>query len=190
MKQLNFFASSQPEEPEPKPLPTPEKAVKAEKPDPHILDDVNYWKLFVDGASRNNPGKSGAGVYILKNDRVAEKKGVFLGVKTNNQAEYLALLLGIFLVKRQMLKNDVLLIVSDSQLLVRQLEGVYRVKHPMLKPLHELAKKMLVGMNYDVGHVMREDNTHADALANAGIDKKNSIPQEFIELLQRHEITL
>ena len=87
------------------------------------------WQLYVDGASRNNPGPSGAGLCIFKDGEVAEKHGFYLGKRTNNQAEYLALLLGIFFLKKQISGGDFVEIVSDSQLLVRQLLGAYRVKN-------------------------------------------------------------
>ena len=58
------------------------------------------WKLFIDGASRNNPGRSGAGVYLLKNEKPVYQEGFYLGIKTNNEAEYLALLLGVFSCKK------------------------------------------------------------------------------------------
>jgi len=151
---------------------------------------THYWKLYVDGASRNNPGLAGAGIYILKDDVQAESCGYFLGSKTNNQAEYLALLLGLLHLNKHRESGDMVLIVSDSQLLVRQLEGQYKVKHPDLKPLFALAKTLLLDMNYDVAHVLREDNTKADAMANKGIDTRKRVPQEFITLLEHHGISL
>ena len=80
-----------------------------------------HWKLFVDGASRKNPGKAGAGIYLVKEDKSILKKGFYLGTKTNNQAEYLALILGIFYAKKYMAKNDMLTIFSDSELLVKHM---------------------------------------------------------------------
>src|SRR5690349_12915959 len=83
----------------------------------------NHWKLFIDGAARNNPGKAGAGIYILKNDQEVCKEGFYLGVKTNNQAEYAALLVGLYYIKQYIEPHDHLDIISDSQLLVRQFNG-------------------------------------------------------------------
>lgn len=60
----------------------------------------SYWKLFIDGASRNNPGPSGIGIFLLKNDQPFVSEGFFIGVKTNNQAEYLALVVGLFFVQK------------------------------------------------------------------------------------------
>src|SRR5579872_1960103 len=99
------------------------------------MQDKSVWTLFVDGASRNNPGPSGAGMYIEKDGVLVIKDGYFLGIKTNNQAEYLALLLGLFMVAEHMHGKDQLRIISDSQLLVRQLMGVYKVRQPHLQRL-------------------------------------------------------
>lgn len=156
MKQLFLFDA---------PLPT-QKCL-----DP-IVSTISYWKLYVDGAARNNPGPAGAGLYLLQNDDVVRQQGFFLGSKTNNQAEYLALLLGIYYVTIHNVKNDPLLILSDSQLLVRQFKGLYKVKHPELRPLYLSAQQMLKGMNLDFAHIPREENEQADALANSGIDNK------------------
>ncbi len=148
----------------------------------------NHWKLFIDGAARNNPGPAGAGVYITKNDKPVKKLGFYLGIKTNNQAEYGALLLGLHEIKQNWDPRDHLDIISDSQLLVRQFKGEYKVKHPELKPLHLLAKTMLHGIMYSITHVLREHNTIADEMANLGIDKKKPLPSDFITLLRQHEL--
>ncbi len=150
----------------------------------------SYWKIFVDGASRNNPGLSGAGIYILKNDHVVEQLGYYLGIKTNNQAEYLALIIGLLFLKKNSTSRDYIIICSDSQLLVRQIEGAYKVKNPLLKPLHAVAKELLADMEYTIAHVMREDNSNADELANSGIDKKVFLNAGEIEFLQQHEISI
>lgn len=151
---------------------------------------AHYWKLYIDGASRNNPGISGAGVYILKDNKPVFSNGYFLGIKTNNQAEYLALLLGVHAVSRLMKEHDLLLIISDSQLLVRQLQGVYAIRNEYIRSAHGVAKQLLAGISYDVGHVLRDDNQQADALANKGIDEKIKVPEEFLNILQAHGIAL
>lgn len=149
---------------------------------------INHWKLFVDGAARNNPGPAGAGVYITKNDKPEKKVGFYLGKKTNNQAEYGALLIGLFLLKKMMKPDDHLDIISDSLLLVRQFQGEYRVKHPELKPLHLVAKQLIEGSHYAIAHVLREQNEIADEMANKGIDDKKSLPQDFLTFLQENGI--
>lgn len=148
----------------------------------------NHWKLYIDGAARNNPGPAGAGIYITKNDKTIKKLGFYLGSKTNNQAEYGALLIGIFYLKDLVEPHDHVDIISDSQLLVRQFKGEYKVKHPELKPLHLLAKNMLATITYSISHVLREHNLVADEMANVGIDEKKKLPVEFITLLQQHDI--
>lgn len=148
------------------------------------------WKLFIDGAARKNPGFAGAGVYLLEDDNPVFKKGFFLEEKTNNQAEYLALLLGIFYASKHMASDDTLFIFSDSELLVKQLLGDYRVKNPDLKRLFDLAIELLQDLNYSICHVVREKNKVADQLANLGIDKRVKVPKEFLNLLASNDIYL
>lgn len=148
-----------------------------------------HWKLFVDGASRNNPGPAGAGIYLLKDGIVVEKHGFFLGTKTNNQAEYLALLIGLFFVKQHMDPQDFLEVISDSQLLIRQLQGAYKVSHPELKPLFNAAKKILSDFSHITLHVLRHENVHADRLANEGVDKKIKVSDECRAFLASHAVS-
>ncbi len=138
-------------------------------------------KVYIDGASRNNPGHSGAGIYLIKDETVLVQKGFYLGVKTNNQAEYLAFLLAIFYAKQYMQKSDKLVIISDSQLLVRQISGIYSVKNSELKKMFDCAINLLKDYNYQILHVLREHNKIADKLANHGIDKRAPLPPEFLE---------
>ena len=143
--------------------------------------------LYVDGASRNNPGPSGAGIYISKNDEDIAKKGFFLGKKTNNEAEYLALIIGVFYSLKYLSDGDKLKIYSDSQLLVRQLIGEYKVKKPELRKLFNILNSALEDVSYSVHHVMREKNTIADSLANKGVEDKIKLPESFISFLKRHD---
>ncbi len=155
-----------------------------------VKDLPNQWQLSVDGASRNNPGLAGAGIVIFKNDKLYKQQGYFLGTKTNNQAEYLALVLGLMLLHECIEKDDLVLILSDSQLLVRQVEGKYKVKHPDLKPLHATVKALVGSLNYDIGHVLRADNEQADAMANEGVDKKVRVSKTLLMKLQEYGISL
>ncbi len=138
------------------------------------------WVLFVDGAARNNPGPAGAGFYLLKNGKSVEEQGMFLGKKTNNQAEYLALLLGVYYAQRHMGPTDTLLIKADSQLMVRQVQGIYRIKNKVLARIHSSIRKMLDALDFKIEHVRREHNKVADKLANAGIDRKIRVPKELL----------
>ncbi len=148
------------------------------------------WTIFIDGAARNNPGKAGAGVLIKKDEKSVTAKGFYLGVKTNNQAEYLALLLALFFITHAAQPDDIIRIISDSQLLVKQFRGEYKVRNEKLKPLHMVAQELARGYPIEITHVMREDNEEADALANEGIDKEKPLPASFITMLKKHHITM
>jgi ribonuclease HI len=153
---------------------------------------ADRWSVYVDGASRNNPGKSGAGLFITKNDIPCYKQGFFLGIKTNNQAEYIACILGMQVLEHVLKapRGDKVALFSDSLLLVSQLSGSFKVKHPNIKPLYAYAHKYMVSFNATVTHVLREYNVEADEAANSGIDTRTPLPKEFVQLLQAHEITL
>lgn len=148
----------------------------------------NHWQMFVDGASRNNPGISGAGIHIKKNNRTVKKLGFHLGIKTNNQAEYAALIIGLYYLLPLIHEGDHVDIISDSELLVKQCKGEYKVKHPELKPLYALAKKILSSLNYSINHILREHNSIADLLANKGIDEKIKLPIPFLTFIKQHEL--
>ena len=157
----------------------------------HKVEEVaTSWKLFIDGASKNNPGPAGSGFVLIKDKEVVCEQGFYLGKKTNNQAEYYALVLGVFFTKKYIKKDEHLTIISDSQLLVRQMNGIYKVKDAQLAQLKNLAKTWLEDYNYKVHHVLREHNTLADEMANRGVEKKTSLPQEFLHSLQHHDITI
>lgn len=144
-----------------------------------------HWSLYIDGAARNNPGPAGVGIYLLENNVPVLKQGVFLGDKTNNQAEYIALLLGLWYTLKYINSTDKLVIKSDSQLLVRQITGEYKIKNKELEKLYYYAKNILNNLNYRIVHIVRADNKVADSLANFGIDKKISVPPEFVSFLER-----
>ena len=131
-------------------------------------------RLHVDGASRGNPGEAGFGIHVTGGDgsEVASLYG-YLGRATNNVAEYQALLHGLrFALARGASRVEVF---SDSELLVRQVEGRYRVKSPGLQPLHREAKGLLARFERArIVHVPRERNREADALANRAVDERGS----------------
>lgn len=154
------------------------------------MTSLKKWHLYVDGASRGNPGVAGAGIYLMSKDGVVTKRGYFLGKKTNNEAEYLALLIGVSIFKKVAKVNDHLFIFSDSLLLIKQMTGEYRVRKPELQQLHVLIKKILEPFACTFAHVYRDNNMEADALANKGIDNKISLPLTFISFLSHHEIYL
>lgn len=129
------------------------------------------WLLMVDGAARGNPGEAGCGAVIYdETGDVREEICRYLGHATNNVAEYEALLLGLEGILR--LGGKRLTVQSDSELLVRQVTGLYRVKNDKLKPLYEKALSLLRRLEaYRIIHVPREQNRLADRLANRAIDE-------------------
>lgn len=128
------------------------------------------YLLYCDGASRGNPGEAAVGVSLLTPDGLPMVEfGGVLGVATNNVAEYQALIAGLETALEQRARP--LEVRLDSLLLVKQVMGEYRVKAPGLKPLHRRAVGLLAQIgDVVVVHVPREDNTRADALANAALD--------------------
>ena len=131
---------------------------------------------------------SGAGSYgIDHHGHEVITQGFFLGVKTNNQAEYLALAIASMLLHDVIDQDNpqTILFVADSQLLVRQMQGIYKVKNPMIKKIKQLIDRKLLGINCSFKHVLREYNVNADKLANVGVDKKKKLPKNIAhELLQ------
>ena len=129
------------------------------------------WLLMVDGAARGNPGPAGCGAVICDdNGAVVRELSRYLGHATNNVAEYEALLMGLEALIE--LKRNRIVVQSDSQLLVRQLNGEYRVKDEKLKVLYQRAAGLLRQFgSYRIVHVRRELNKAADRLANRGIDE-------------------
>ncbi|MEJ2033665.1 MAG: ribonuclease HI family protein [Deltaproteobacteria bacterium] len=128
--------------------------------------------LYTDGAARGTPGAAGAGILLL-DDRGQEiaARGIYLGECTNNVAEYRALILGLQEARRH--GAEELSIYLDSELIVKQMLGSYRVKDPKLKPLHTEAIALLEGFRfYQIVHVPRGENQRADQLANQGIDER------------------
>jgi ribonuclease HI len=134
------------------------------------LRGLRQATIHIDGAARGNPGPAGAGVLILGPDgEVADRLHRWLGETTNNVAEYQALLLA--LERAAALGFTDLEVRSDSELLVRQLNGQYKVKHPKLRELYGQAVERIGGFRrVRIRHVARELNAEADALANRGID--------------------
>ena len=145
--------------------------------DKKITDSSNIKKeadlivVNVDGASRGNPGESGIGVAIFdKDSNLINEACDYLGVATNNIAEYNALILGVKLSTKYNAKR--ILFKSDSELMVKQIKGEYRVKNPQLKLLFTEVQSLLKKLpNWKIMHVPREENKEADLLANKGVEK-------------------
>ena len=128
--------------------------------------------LYTDGASRGNPGAAGIGAVLYRSDigQLVEVGTVsrFIGHTTNNVAEYMAMIEGLKLAARH--DPDQLVVRADSELLIKQLKGVYRVKSSHLKPLYEEVRRLLP-KDARLEHVRRGQNTRADELANHALDQ-------------------
>ena len=128
--------------------------------------------LYTDGAARGNPGPAGAGAYICtESGEVVAEIAEYLGETTNNVAEYAGLLAGLR--KLVALGAQEVDIRADSELMVKQLNGQYRVKHPNLIPLYREAKGLLLKIPLvKIRHVRREMSKDADRLSNQAIDER------------------
>src|SRR6267154_6254925 len=154
------------------------------------------WKLFeepeapsarldgaytanIDGAARGNPGPAAYGVVVRRPDGTThESLGKYIGRHTNNVAEYYALIAALDYAAASGIRR--LRVYSDSQLIVNQIKGLYKVKHPDLRPLHERAKKQAAGLEaFAIQYVPREQNREADAAANAALDNTASVKPSF-----------
>ena len=139
------------------------------------MDKTPTFQLNFDGGSRGNPGPAGIGFTIVDaHGNVVDEVGEFIGRCTNNVAEYTALVKGLEAAIQRGIKH--LIIRADSELVVRQIQGIYRVKHPDLKPLHARAVQLLAKIpTWSFGHVYREANSRADQLANMAMDRQARI---------------
>lgn len=131
----------------------------------------SVWLLYTDGASKGNPGPAGAGWILINGEKGRRyQESRFLGEATNNEAEYQALIFG--LTQALELGAAAIRIHLDSELLVRQLNGLYRVKNPRLsfyfRQVQELLKKFSA---YDIMHIPREENREADRMANEAVKR-------------------
>lgn len=150
--------------------------------------------IYIDGAARGNPGPAGAGIHIKYHDDQILNKGIYLGKKTNNQAEYLALALGLFFAEKicteHHIKHPHLSIFSDSELLIKQMRGEYKIKNEILAHIKSLIDKLLVNFTHTFAHVRREKNKEADRLANLGVDEKHKIPAAFAKTLSDYGLLI
>lgn len=130
--------------------------------------------IRTDGGSRGNPGPSGIGVVIEDAEKgiILEEHAKYIGETTNNQAEYQAVILG--LTRAVTLGASSVTVVADSELLVKQMTGKYKVKNPGLAQRFLDVRNLEVRLGVPVyyRHVRREQNTHADRLANEAMDRK------------------
>jgi ribonuclease HI len=132
---------------------------------------ADAFLAYVDGASRGNPGPASYAVILRSPDgKTKFEIGKYLGRATNNVAEYYALITALDYAAAEGIER--LRVRSDSELLVRQMQGRYKVKSVDLRPLHERAQKLARGLAYfQIEHVPREQNREADELANVALDR-------------------
>jgi ribonuclease HI len=131
----------------------------------------HYLIAHSDGGARGNPGPAGYGVVIQdESGRKVAHLSEYLGHQTNNFAEYQGLIAAL---EYALLHGSkALKLISDSELLVRQIKGIYKVKNPTLKDLHGRAKELIAQLEwFSIGHALRENNREADRLANEAMDK-------------------
>ena len=137
---------------------------------------MNSVKVFTDGASRGNPGAAGIGILICdKNNNTLREHHEYIGKTTNNQAEYSAIIKSLDLLKELITDYnfDSIEFYSDSELMVKQIRGEYKIKNNGLKPLiiefHSKIKQLSV--KFSINHIKRELNKIADNLANKALDE-------------------
>ena len=144
---------------------------------PEPTSSSTEWiTAYCDGGSRGNPGPSGYGVYIQdEGGKALAELSEFLGKQTNNYAEYSGLLASLnFALEKGHAR---LKVVSDSELMVKQIKGQYRVNSPDLKPLYDEAKRRIARLDqFRIEHVLRGKNQQADRLANLAMDRGTGRP--------------
>lgn len=132
-------------------------------------------QINTDGGSRGNPGPAAIGVYATIDNQPIFSLSQKIGINTNNYAEYSAVISALehLQLNPQLLKDITQIkFVLDSELVVRQLTGIYKVKHPAIVPLHYKVQTLLKSLSIPVSfsHVLRAENKQADALVNAALD--------------------
>ncbi|MGH9496052.1 MAG: ribonuclease HI family protein [Candidatus Sulfotelmatobacter sp.] len=161
---------------------------------------ASYLVAHSDGGARGNPGPAGFGV-VIKDETGRKVAGLseYLGHQTNNFAEYQGLIAALEYALQRGPKA--LKLISDSELLVRQIKGIYKVKNAVLQDLHARAKELIAQLDwFSIGHALREHNQEADRLANDAMDKGTgrvarapsqpipSQPQEFEGIVRNGKI--
>lgn len=158
------------------PMETKEKEIESEIFDGFevvsTIPTESVLTMYVDGASKGNPGPAGIGIVIYNNDdQFVGKVSSYIGKKTNNQAEYVALIRAMLIAIY--FKTKFLKIRSDSELVVRQLLGEYQVNNSQIKKLYDKVMELKKQIpNFKIEHVMRNFNERADYLAKKAADKK------------------
>jgi len=139
-----------------------------------MSEKIEKLSIYTDGASRGNPGPAGIGIVVTRNGKILYEDEKYLGKHTNNEAEYRAIIKALEIGERY--KAQKLNITSDSQLVIKQLKGLYRVKAKNLKPLHEKIKQKeekFKEVKYKHKNRTNKYIERADQLANKALNLKN-----------------
>ena len=155
-----------------------EASVDRDDPPKPPTSPAAWLVAYTDGGSRGNPGPAGYGVMLQAENGVpVAELSEFIGVQTNNVAEYSAMLGALQYALEQ--GHTRLRVISDSELMVKQIRGQYSVKSPDLRPLYEEAKRRIARLEkFEIQHVLRGKNKHADQLANDAMDRGMKRPSE------------
>jgi acyl dehydratase/ribonuclease HI len=150
-----------------------------EEPETPSARTEGAYTANIDGAARGNPGPAAYGIIVRRPDGTThESLGKYIGRTTNNVAEYYALIAALDYAAASGIRR--LRVLSDSQLIVNQIKGLYKVKHPDLRPLHERAKKQAASLDsFTIQYVPREQNRVADDLANAALDSTSGVKPAY-----------
>lgn len=133
----------------------------------------NEIAIYTDGGSRGNPGDAAYGFVIYKDNGEIYSEGKYLGIQTNNFAEYMAVISAFEWVRQNLGEDVSIKLYCDSLLVASQLTGKYKVKHPAIKPLVSKAKGLeSYFTNVEYYHVLREKNKEADAMVNQALDDR------------------
>ncbi len=129
-------------------------------------------KIYTDAGSRGNPGKSACAFLIIDNNKIIKQESKFLGIATNNEAEYNAVILALKQIEKQNIKQEIHLF-SDSQLVVRQIKGEYKITKLHLQLLNNQIQSLIKGKNIKFSNLPRENKfiAKADELVNQELDK-------------------
>jgi ribonuclease HI len=152
-------------------MPVDFRSPRIQRAEPSRETPEHYLIAHSDGGARGNPGPAGYGVVIQdQSGRKVAQLSQYLGHQTNNFAEYQGLIAALEYALEHGPKA--LKLISDSELLVRQIKGIYKVKNPTLKDLHGRAQELIAQLEwFSIGHALREHNRDADRLANQAMDK-------------------
>ena len=136
-----------------------------------LMSMATEYFLFTDGACRGNPGKSGGGAVLFDADmKEIDCRSEYFGIKTNNESEYNALIIGLTMCMDHSIPFSKVNIRADSMLAVNQLNGVWKARHPNIIPLFQKVKNMGSSQCKSIVHVYRHHNKRADQLANQAVD--------------------